>query len=72
MDTKGRRRVNLVPEMARRAALTHCKKGHPFTKENLYRRKNGTKFCKTCHKARVDRYRNPEQREKINLVKAVL
>lgn len=27
---------------------THCKRGHPFTEDNLQYRANGTRYCKAC------------------------
>src|SRR6185312_11217064 len=33
---------------ARFAAMTHCKRGHPFGGDNLYIAKNGQRVCKTC------------------------
>lgn len=32
---------------------THCKRGHPFTKENTYIRPDGGRQCRTCHRAAV-------------------
>ncbi len=48
------RRVNLlrgntIP--ARKAAQTHCEKGHEFTEENIYRNRNGTRGCRKCRHA---------------------
>ena len=45
------RRENLmrgetIPAM--HAAKTHCKRGHEFSPENTYVRKNGTRWCKRC------------------------
>ena len=31
--------------------FTHCKHGHEFTRENTYRRKDGSRKCRTCHLA---------------------
>lgn len=33
---------------------THCKRGHEFTKENTYRRKNNSRECKVCIKERAN------------------
>lgn len=30
------------------AEKTHCSQGHPYTEENLYRRSNGRRECRTC------------------------
>ena len=27
---------------------THCKNGHEFTKENIYYRSNGSRYCREC------------------------
>lgn len=48
---------------------THCGKGHPFSEENTHRRPDGSRRCKTCHKAQErGRYRdNPEVSAKVKL-----
>lgn len=35
---------------ARKAAQTHCGKGHEFTLENTYMQKNGTRNCRICRR----------------------
>jgi hypothetical protein len=37
---------------ARPAARTRCLRGHEFTPENTYTRKNGTRMCRTCKRMR--------------------
>jgi hypothetical protein len=47
------RRTNLLrgdTVTARNAAKTHCKNGHPFNEQHTYRRKDGSRFCRTCLK----------------------
>lgn len=34
--------------LAKKAAQTHCLRGHPFDEANTYIRKNGTRMCKAC------------------------
>lgn len=34
-------------------AKTHCPKGHPYSGENLYRRADGRRECRTCQRARI-------------------
>lgn len=34
------------------AARTHCVHGHELTEENTYRRRNGSRECRTCIRAR--------------------
>lgn len=36
---------------------THCKYGHPYTEDNLYRTKEGKRHCKTCRANAKSRYR---------------
>ena len=36
------------------AAKTHCVKGHEFTLQNTYRKKNGTRDCRRCNADRVN------------------
>jgi len=31
---------------------THCHKGHPYDSANTLYKKNGSRYCKTCHAAR--------------------
>lgn len=33
--------------------LTHCKRGHEFTPENTYTRKDGARICRSCHREHV-------------------
>lgn len=40
-----------------------CHNGHELTEENTYRRKNGTRMCKTCHR---DRQAQVRARKKAN------
>ena len=40
------------------AAKTRCLNGHEYTADNTYRRPDGTRDCRTCVRARVDRYRH--------------
>jgi len=35
---------------------THCKRGHEFTPDNIYWKKNGGKNCKTCNRARAAQF----------------
>ena len=35
---------------SKRAAQTHCKRGHEFTTENTARAKNGTRHCRECRR----------------------
>lgn len=35
------------------ASKTHCKRGHEFTEDNTYIRKNGNRFCKACESVRL-------------------
>lgn len=35
---------------------THCPKGHEYTDDNTYVRKNGWRDCKTCKRIAVNRY----------------
>ena len=43
---------------------THCKRGHPLSGENLYRRKDGRRICKTCKK--MNAIRKNEQRRDLS------
>jgi hypothetical protein len=38
---------------AYRAAQTKCHRGHPFDEDNTHRRKDGTRQCRTCARARA-------------------
>lgn len=46
------KRENVRRAMAARGWVTHCKRGHEFTPENTYVRKNGTRFCNRCRTIR--------------------
>lgn len=41
---------------ARNAAKTHCKRGHPFTPENTYRKATGVRQCRACGNAAQKAY----------------
>ena len=38
-------------------AATHCRFGHPYTPENLYRDRHGARHCRACLRARGERRR---------------
>jgi hypothetical protein len=42
-------------EKKSRAKRTHCKRGHEFTVDNTYRRKDGSRACRTCQDERDSR-----------------
>lgn len=35
------------------AAITHCKRGHPLSGDNVYRHPTGRRVCKACEKFRL-------------------
>ena len=37
---------------AKKARQTHCKRGHEFTPDNIFRKSNGTRECLTCKRNR--------------------
>ena len=39
------------------SAKTHCKQGHPFEGENLYIGPDGKRKCRSCGRAKAERYR---------------
>ena len=43
---------------AENVAKTHCKAGHPYTEDNIYRIANrpGARYCRDCHKDRSREY----------------
>lgn len=47
---KGRSSIGRARPLAHAALRerTHCKYGHPYTADNLYAQKNGTRKCRTC------------------------
>lgn len=47
------------------AAKTHCPKGHPYSGDNLFIRKNGIRECRECGRAETRRYQ-AEHREEIS------
>jgi hypothetical protein len=47
-DARRKGRQPIPSELGRTDALTHCHKGHPWTEENIKRRKDGYKECRTC------------------------
>jgi len=40
-----------------KSRLTHCKRGHPFDKENTHRRPNGQRRCRICQRNTELRWR---------------
>lgn len=38
---------------AQNARMTHCKRGHEFSADNLVANKRGARICRTCEKARL-------------------
>ena len=40
---------------------SHCIRGHLFTKENAYHRKDGGRNCRTCHRERMANIRATDQ-----------
>jgi len=44
-----------VVSVANRLAKTHCKRGHKYTPENVYRTPAGTRICRTCRQLCWDR-----------------
>ena len=47
-------------------AITHCKNGHEFTKENTYTRPdNGQRQCVTCKKSTWQRYYEKHRKKKV-------
>ncbi|WP_415649087.1 NUMOD4 motif-containing HNH endonuclease [Rhodococcus pyridinivorans] len=48
-DTSSENKLDTVSHGRHAMAIkTHCRKGHEFTAENIYRRRNGGRTCKTC------------------------
>ncbi len=41
----------------RNRAKTHCRHGHPYSGDNVYRRPGGGRTCRTCHRANEAKYR---------------
>ena len=41
----------------KRRAITHCKKGHPYSGDNLYITPDGKRVCKKCRYEAKKRYR---------------
>jgi hypothetical protein len=48
---------------ARKAAQTHCKRGHEFTPENTYVSKKGLRFCRACVSMRHRQYRTAGRKQ---------
>jgi len=53
-----RRGVAAAVTRRRRAAVTKCKRGHPFDESNTYIAPDGWRECKKCRRAAVDRYQS--------------
>jgi hypothetical protein len=66
MISRGRRaRTNLDSVYASRRAMTHCKRGHEFTDENM-RRYNGCRSCLACQRLRkLERRRDKAEEQKV-------
>ena len=47
----GLRAAGLEPRRPGGQVRTHCKRGHPLTEENVYRRKDGGRQCLICMRA---------------------
>ena len=43
-------------------ARTHCDHGHEFVGDNVGRKANGARYCRTCHRARPPRALDPSQK----------
>lgn len=49
------------------AAMTHCRRGHEFTKENTYWYKDVKRLCRICHRRRhKESYDRAKLKEKNN------
>jgi hypothetical protein len=59
-------RLNWRPWQSASAAAkrnrTHCRKGHAYNEENIYRQVDGSRECKTCHRECVARYEHNRKR----------
>ncbi len=40
-----------------KGSMTHCKRGHEFTKNNTWKSKKGLRHCKKCHAERENKRR---------------
>lgn len=47
-----RRGISNAVTAARRAAITHCPKGHEYSAENTYVCSKGKRYCRQCQSAR--------------------
>lgn len=45
---------------AKTTTRTHCRRGHELTEENIYRRPNGRRSCRTCRRSSKRRWANGE------------
>lgn len=53
------------------ALKTHCVKGHAFTRENTIYRKDGSRACRVCHRARVAAYKRRRTVSSVSTVRVI-
>lgn len=53
--------VTQSENLKRRSAKVQCKSGHPFTAENTYQTKAGTRCCRTCRRDAAKRFRDSHE-----------
>lgn len=54
-------KVNSQRSKSANREKTHCPQGHPYSGDNLYRRNDGGRECRACHRERQRRYYNRKQ-----------